>query len=262
MAEADDVLAKLPVDRVAAWYRRLAHAQIRAAPELQPALAGSFLLKWLDNRKSTDRYTFRAPEHLKKSEAVIEVLRYHRDVFMTYRKGRIGKKDKWVGILPRLQGKPGFTRWNMSGMLTLQYESLCDFAPHIWDIARIQQYGSSAERDLFGSLRGFQLKSNATFTGKLSGTKALIRCFNWDCFAIDRYDWNYNEHLTMPNPDFNSSAGDAVAPRQQTIKVYHLNAKRLEAAKLAAPYDLVVGPWTVTDARIIGDAGIDTTKQI
>lgn len=262
MAASDDVLATIPVDRVAAWYRRLALGQIRAAPELQPALAGAFLLKWLDNRKATAKYTFSAPEHLKKAEAVLEVQKYHRWVFMTYRKARIGNVEKWAGILPRLQGKPGFKKWTMRDMLTLQYQSLCDFAPHVWDIVRIQQYGSSAERDLFGSLRGFQLKSNATFTGKMVGTKAVIRCFNWDCSAIDRYDWNYKEYLTMPNPDFQSSEKDAVAPDKRTIRVYHSNAKRLEDAKLAAPYDLVVGPWTVTNPAIIGDAGIDTTKQI
>jgi hypothetical protein len=257
-----DILAGISVVRVAAWYRRLALAQIRAAPELQPALAGAFLLKWLDNRKATAKYTFGAPEHLKRSDAVFQVQKYHRDVFMTYRKARINNTEKWAGILPRLQGKPGFTKWDMAGMLTLQYQSLCDFAPNIWDIARIQQYGSSAERDLFGSLRGFQLKSNATFTGKMNGTKAIIRCFNWDCYAIDRYDWNYKEYLTMPNPDFQSSARDAVAPNLQTFRVYHRNAKRLEDARLAAPYDLVVGPWTVTSPGIIGDAGIDTTKKI
>jgi hypothetical protein len=44
--------------------------------------------------------------------------------------------------------------------------------------------------------------------------------------------------------------------------VYHRNAKRLEDAKLAAPYDVEVGPWTVTEKTVIGDAIIDTTRSV
>jgi hypothetical protein len=258
----DDVLAAVPVDQVAAWYERLARGQMRAAPELQPALAGLFLLKWLENRSPATKLQFSAPDHLKKASAVLEVLRYHRAVFLTEKKARVKGGEKWGGLLPRIQGLTGYAKWDMHGMVTLPYQSLCDFAPWPWDIARIQQYGSSSDRDLLGSLRGFQLKSNATFTGKLQGGKASIRCFNWDCWAIDRYDWNYSEHLTMPNPDYKSAVKGAIAPEQQLLKVYHKNAKRLEDAKLAAPYDLEVGPWTVTQAEIIQDASIDTTRRL
>jgi hypothetical protein len=56
---SDDVLAGFSTDRVAAWYRRLANFTIARAAELQPSLAGAFLLKWLDNRASTATYNFR-----------------------------------------------------------------------------------------------------------------------------------------------------------------------------------------------------------
>jgi hypothetical protein len=259
---AEDFLASVSPQKVAAWYKRLAESQIRAAPELQPALAGLLLLKWLENRKTTTHYRFSAPTHLQSSTAVLDVLRYHRNVFMTYQKARIAGVEKWAGILPRLQGLQGFTRWDMKGMLTLQYQSLCDVAPNIWDIGRIQQSGNSGERDLLGSLRGFQLKSNATFTGKMAGTKAIINTYNWDCYAIDRYDWNYSEYFTVPNPDYGSKSSDAVAPTKDRVTVYHRNAKRLEDAKLAAPYDVTFGPWTLTNSQIIGTSGIDTTKRL
>lgn len=42
---ATDVLAPLPVSRIAGWYRRLAQAQTRSMPELKPPLAGMFLEK-------------------------------------------------------------------------------------------------------------------------------------------------------------------------------------------------------------------------
>jgi hypothetical protein len=257
-----DVLANLPVSQVAAWYGRLAQAQTRSMPELKPPLAGLFLQKWLDNRDPKAVLQFSAPEHLQTSNVVHDVLRYHRNVFMTYQKGRVANTEKWLGLLPRIQGLAGFTRWDMKGPVSLNYQSLCDFAPSLIEINRIQTSGTSAERDLLASLRGFQLLSNATFTGTLSGTTATIKTFNWDCTAIDRYDWNYSEYFTVPNPDYNSTAPGAVAPNSREVTVYHSNAKRVEDARLAAPYDLRVGPWVVVYPDVIGTSTIDTTKQL
>jgi hypothetical protein len=98
---SDDVLAGFSTDRVAAWYRRLANFTIARAAELQPSLAGAFLLKWLDNRASTATYNFVAPDHLKRATAVYEVQRYHRDVFLTNQKARVKSGETWGGILPR-----------------------------------------------------------------------------------------------------------------------------------------------------------------
>jgi hypothetical protein len=66
----------------------------------------------------------------------------------------------------------------------------------------------------------------------------------------------------VPNPDYGSTMKDAVAPKKETITVFHRNAKRLEDAKLAAPYDVTFGPWTVSDSNVIGTSGIDTTKRL
>lgn len=259
---SDDVLGEYSVQRVAAWYRRLGQAYSRGNPDLEISLAGAFLLKWLDNRSAKSVVHFDAPRHLRSSTAVFEVLRYHRNVFMTYDRARIGSSEKYVGILPRLLGLPGFTKWDMHSELALSYESLCDIAPDPLAIWKIQRYGSSAERDLLGSLRGFQLRSEASFTGSMQGTRAIIRCRSWRCSATDRYDWNYSERLTVPNPDYKSKAEGAIAPDAQTLTVYHRNAKRLEDAGLAAPYDVYVRPWTVTDPRIVGDSGIETTRKL
>jgi hypothetical protein len=73
----------------------------------------------------------------------------------------------------------------------------------------------------------------------------------------DRYDWDYSEHLTVPNPDYGSKAAGAIAPTSKTIVVYHRNAKRLEDAGLAAPYDLRSRAWQVMDAKLRAPAEVE-----
>jgi hypothetical protein len=80
--------------------------------------------------------------------------------------------------------------------------------------------------------------------------------------VVDRYDWDYSEHLTVPNPDYGSKEPNALAPQSQTVVVYHKNAKRIEDAKLAAPYDIESKPWKVTDVNITGPATVNIAKAI
>ena len=261
---ADDYLKNYSVDQVAAWYLRLAAAWDRNMPELQPALAGAFLRTWVNNRNKNARIEFNAPQHLRSHSSVSAVQMFHREVFLTNKKARFsGGSEKWAGILPRIQGAPGFTKWDMKGDLPLEYESLCDVAPDIWAIAKIQRSGSNADRDIFGSLRGFQLKSKVTVSvGQPPGTPVKIIFKTWACSGTDRYDWNYSEHLTVVNPDFGSKAADAIRPQDKTLTVYHSNAKRLEDAGKAAPYDVVLRPWHVADVRVVAPASIDIKRRL
>jgi len=261
---AEDHLKALPVARVAAWYRRLADAWSKNAPELQPSLAGAFLRKWVDNRNPRAKIEFDAPGHLKSNRAVRDVQAFHREVFLTNKKARLsGGAEKWAGVLPRIQGGPGYTRWDMKGSLPLEYESLCDIAPDVWAIAKIQRSGTSADRDIFGSLRGFQLKSKVTVTAQSQKNgHANVQFSSWHCSATDRYDWNYSERLTVANPDYQSKAPDAIRPEGKTLTVYHSNAKRLEDAGQAAPYDVVLRSWPVSDTGITGLANVDTSRRL
>jgi hypothetical protein len=261
---ADDYLQNLPVAQVADWYRRLAIAWGNNTPELQPALAGLFLRTWVDNRDRNATILFDAPSHLKSNRAVLDVQTFHRDVFLTTKKGRFARGvEKWAGIIPRLQGASGFTKWDMQGELALKYESLCDIAPDIWAIAKVQKFGSSADRDIFGSLRGFQLESKATVTADpQQGSLVNITFKSWLCSGSDRYDWNYSEYLTVVNPDFQSKLPNAVRPSDQKLTVYHRNAKRLEDAGQAAPYNVVLKPWMVSDTRVVGVATIDAGRTL
>ena len=80
--------------------------------------------------------------------------------------------------------------------------------------------------------------------------------------AKDRYDWNYNEYFTVPNPDYRSSQPDAVRPQDQSMRVYHRNAQRLERAGLAAPYDVLSNEWTVTDPQVVRPGIVDPRRQL
>lgn len=71
-----------------------------------------------------------------------------------------------------------------------------------------------------------------------------------------------NEHLTVPNPDYQSKENYAVAPKEREIRVYHSNAIRLEKAGLAQPFKVRGKPWLVKQASVTGAAEIDPKKKL
>lgn len=151
----------------------------------------------------------------------------------------------------------------MISPLTMEYESLCDIAPDFWTIAKIQRSGTPAERDTFGSLRGFQLQSEVSVAAQSPVNNRLpVKFTSWQAPGRDRYDWNYSQRLTVANPDFGSNAPDAIRPQDRTLKVFHSNAKRLEDSGEAAPYDVVLRPWQVADVRITAPAEIDLSRSL
>ena len=261
---AEDYLKKYTVDQVAAWYLRLAAAWDAGMTDLHPPLAGAFLRSWVNNRVKDAKIEFDAPAHLRGQSSVQLVQAYHREVFLTTKKARFsGGTERWAGLLPRIQGLAGFTKWDLKGELPLEYESLCDVAPGLLYIVRIQQAGSNADRDIFGSLRGFQLKSKITVSAApQNGGQLLVMFKSWTASGADRYDWDYSEHLTVVNPDYASKLPDAIRPQDKTLSVYHSNAKRLEDAGRAAPFQVVIKPWAVTNAQLIGPVQINPQRQL
>lgn len=260
-----DYLKDLELQEVANWYYRLAKMFAKEKIEGRTPLSALFLKQWLDNRKKDSVFYFSAPLYLQSSPSILEVQQYHRAVFLTEKKARVGSGSKWAGVLPRLQGSKGYIQWSRKTPLLMTYESLCDIAPNVLDILRIQNSGTREERDLFASLRGFQLKSEVMITGSLKpGSKNLcnINFGRWHCIVKDTYDWNYNEYLTVPNPDYGSTAENLVAPEKKTIRVYHINAKRLEDANLAAPYKIESNKWPVTNPVLIAQSEIDIDRNL
>ena len=236
-----DYLAPLPEAQVAAWYGRLASAMALHTVNGARALAPMFLQHWLDNRDPRSTFSFDPPPHLRDSSYVVSKLREHRDIFLSQRPAANGHI---VGVITRLRSGA----WNLKDYLQLDYHSLVSVGDSLIDLVRIQRSGTDGERDLLTGLRGFQLHSQVWLEGaREAGTRRVrVNIHWWTSHITDRYDWDYSEHFTVPNPDFGSSEPGAVRPRDQSLTVYHSNAQRLERAGLAAPYDIRSNLWTVT----------------
>lgn len=249
---ATDYLKALPEKQVAEWYSRLGQAMAKRTIGGVPGLAATFLLHWLDNRNDKSTFYFNAPQHLRESNYVTPVLEMHRDIFLSQQPTATGAIG---GALPRLRSG----QWKPGNPLALSYHSLVSVGESLIDLVRIQQRGSEAERDLLTSLRGFQLHSDVQLSGAAAAppaTEVEVKIVQWSAFVTDRYDWNYSEHFTVPNPDFGSAASDAVRPKDESLTVYHRNAERLEKAQLAAPYDIKSNPWPITGALLASASAV------
>jgi hypothetical protein len=260
-----DYLSKLPPKQVADWYHRLADSVSKNKINGQEPLSAIFLRTWLNNRNPKYTLVFQPPLYLRLSNYVMNVLKFHRAVFLTEQKARFtGGRKAWAGILPRFQGLPGFTQWNLQNDLAMEYESLVEVGNGLVDIIRIQNNGTPAERDLLTSLRGFQQKSQVVVKGTaLANGKINIQFKSWQCEINDTYDFNYNEYFTPPNPDFGRhDLKEAVQPEIRSFRVYHKNAKRLEDNNLACPYKIKSYPWNLNAPNITSPAEIDPAKKL
>jgi len=110
---------------------------------------------------------------------------------------------------------------------------------------RWQITGTDDEKDiLYGLGMGFQLRTDAVALLRPSGTDPGATSFtSFTARIVDTYDFNPEEHITCPNPDFGSSAAHAVRPTDQTLVVYHSNAARLERAGRAQVYAVRSDAW-------------------
>ena len=248
---SEDVLAKLSIDELWAFYSRLADAVDRHRGALSSSLAALLMRHWLENRDPRSTFVFDAPEHLRTHSQVRGVLAFHRRVFLSEERARFsGGVLRWAGVLPRLMGVRGFTKWGGSPPLTLDYQSLVEMP------LRYQVTGDDADRDLLYALHGFQMKSTIVVSAVATANGWRVSFQSFEAEVIDRYDFDYSEHLTVPNPDFGSKAPGAVAPGAKNVVVYHRNAKRLEDAGRAAPYDVHSRKWSV------GDAALRSTAEV
>jgi len=258
-----DHLAHLSPPQLAAWYGRLASWYEQHPVENERPLASLFLQHWLDNRNPDSVFQFQAPHYLRASTYVISVLRYQRRVFLSEEQARLpGGRRGWVGVMPRILGLHGFTRWDLRAPLQMEYESLVEIGANRADVARIQLSGTRIEQDLLGSLRGFQLRSRVTVSGtRLPNSRVRIAFLTWSSRALDRYDFDYAEYFTVPNPDHNKTFPGAVRPQDSSIRVYHTSAQRLERAGLAAPYNIASKEWHVSDAAVLRPGEVDPTRR-
>ncbi len=255
---ARDILGTIPVQQVHAWYGRLAAAIARSpvAGGGTP-LASLFLNRYLSPQR-TNRggrqplLRFTAPDYVKNLDRVQDVLQFHRRVYLTQERARIGTSRRWAGIKPRWEN-PGRYGWNRTDPLSMHYESLVEI-PIRWQVT-----GNNEERDiLYGLGLGFQLRTEVVARVVHPGGDHLDVTFTrFIAKVVDVYDFNYDEHITVPNPDYQSTAAGAVCPGRDKIRVYHTNARRMENASLAAVYPLESDAWTITDRTITGPGRVD-----
>ncbi len=253
---AADILGTMPVRQVWEWYGRLAQAistrQVAGGGE---PLASRFLRRYLSPRSGPGRgsaaqpiFVFDAPDYLKADSRLRDELLYHRKVYLTQEQARLGGGSRWAGIRPRWEN-PGSYNWNQSDPLSMHYEAL------VSQSLTLQVFGSQEEKDLFNALGlGYQLRTEVVVSvSQASGGNELDVTFQqFQAKVVDRYDFNYTERLTVPNPDHGSTSPGAVCPGCDRITVYHSNARRMEDAHLAAPYDLESVAWDVSDPTIAG----------
>jgi hypothetical protein len=256
-----DILKAFPVDHVHRWYNRLADAALARKITGKDPLSGLMLKTYVTNKVKDQEYSFPAHDYLQQNNKVRDALAFHRRVFLTEEKARLGRGGntlKWAGLIPRLQDG----RWDGKSDIDLYYESLVSIGANLAEIIRIQTSGTQEEMDLFTSLRGFQMRSDVIFSGIPAGKLVQVSVKSWQVTALDRYDFNYSEHLTLPNPDHGSTDPDAIRPDLEKIKVYHTNAKRMVDKGLAAPFKVRIGPWKPTDPALSAGSRIDPAKRL
>jgi len=258
---SDDVLASFTNEQVAAFYRRLGEAATARGREdrLETSLAADLLLMWL-NVGSSNRnpYVFAAPRHLRDSSYVTDTLLYHRAVFLSEEEARLGGQEttkRLAGLIPRL--KDG--RWNGRAAIQMYYESLVEI-PLSVQAKAYAGMASPEDFDLLTGLRGFQLRSEVTVKGSSVSNSGMVTVsfVSYQAKVKDRYDWNYNEYFTVPNPDYGQQGDGMIAPEQEKVRVYHKNAKRLEDAGLAKPFDLESSRWTVNSENVTREGQVQT----
>lgn len=271
-----DPLAPLKPDELAAFYARMAdHALAKNAEATKQGkacvsapMAPAFLKKWLANRNTSTTFWVDPPKHMLESQKVKDALSYHRSVFLTEKKARLGRKEfpryEWVGVLPRLQGSLFYNKWSAPGtQITLRYSSNVEWGGNLAEIYRIRDYGTPDEKDLFGSLRGWTLKSVVVLSrGAEKQGKVQVKFDTWECSGNDNYDFSKVKHLSLPNPDYRSTAPGAIAPDQEEIRVRHSNAERLQRAALACPFKVRIKSWNPANPALKAPAEVDMTRDL
>ncbi|HHJ15890.1 MAG TPA: hypothetical protein ENJ80_04245 [Gammaproteobacteria bacterium] len=201
----------MPVRQVRLWYGRLAQAIARrpVAGGGTP-IASLFMDRYLNPRSNSDgtqaQFVFTAPAYLKNHSIILNALTYHRQVYLTRERARISSSTRWAGIKPRWQN-PDRYGWTRGTPLSMYYEALVE-VPLRWQIT-----GNAEEKDILYALgMGFQLHTEVTVDVTQRGSHLDVTFTRFTAKVVDTYDFNYSEHITVPNSDHNSTSPDAVCP--------------------------------------------------
>jgi len=249
---AKDILGSMPVEDVWRWYHRLAAHIGKTRIGGREPMASQFLARYVSPQSRVGPETFTAPPYLLGHSILTSALEHHRRVYLTQEEMRTGGGGRrWAGIKPRWND-PVRYGWNRTDPLPMYYKALVQ-VPLRWQLT-----GNTGEKDILHSLGlGFQLRTDVVCRVIATGGKLDVTFTSFAARIEDTYDFDYNEHLNLPNPDNRSSATYAVCTSKDSIVVYHKNAKRMEQSLLAAPYDLQSQAWAVTTPSISGPGTVN-----
>ena len=124
-------------------------------------------------------------------------------------------------------------------------------------------FGASEDKDLLYALHGLQLKTEVTVSCSRMAGSSLIRVVfvSFQAKLKNRYEWNFDREIRVPNPDYQSRSPKAVEPESKFVTISNKNAQRLEEAGLAAPYYLESTTW-YADSGLCAPAQVDLDKKL
>lgn len=254
-----DHLAYCSPKEVADFYRRLSFKiQDRSS---HGSLAAGFLLHWLDGRGTKKIFD---SSYVKDSPTVNRyLLEEVRPVFLSQKKARLLPRALWGGIVARLKGvtPPGAAGQLSDGSYPMMYEGqvvTIPFASIIKGWLGITQ--DEREVDIYYALHSFSLVTEVLVRVEpVTAEQYAVTFDRWHTKATDRYHWNPQKFIRVPNPDFGSSTVNAIAPHKRFMTVHYKHALRVEAAGLAYPFDNESTEWIPENPEITAPAIVDTS---
>jgi hypothetical protein len=254
--DSSDVLSVLTAAEAAEWYRRLALA---IGSKKSDSLAAELLLRWLAGKGES--YTFSA-DHVQSLSYVTDALRGTvRGVLLTDKKRPNGT---WAGVLTRLKAEPTLPAdksYSLSFEAAVSIPETVLAGPFVAYLAGLD-VEITPELDIFAALHNFGLHTDVvTHAVRIANSsKYNVTFTSWVTHAFDRYHFDPNKWLIVPNPDFGNP--DGVAPDKRSVKAYHRNAIRVENAGYATQFDDQSTEWSPSDPDIVGPGEVDTARQL
>lgn len=246
-----DILSAYSPLEVSNWYRRLAQD---IKKQFSSSLSADLLLHWL-NGKGGKKIV--SSSHIKDVHYVKTYLRNEvRPVFLTEKKAKIKPSPIWGGVKPRIKKFHPYKK-NENRSFQIMYEGPPVEIPLAIQAKALMGTKVDEELDLLYALHTFALITNVfvkTEPVEFGSRKYNVTFLEWKTKMRDTYDWDPTKHIKVPNPDYGSKEKFAISPKDEMITVFHRNARRVEMAGLAAPFQVESDEWGVTDSSISGPA--------
>lgn len=245
----DDALHGLSLSEKLEFYKRLAK---RIKEEDSNSLSALLLEHWIFGKG----HPMRIPNaRIKNNKKVKDQLSIYREIFLSKRKTNWTKNNRIVGVVPKLEKG----QWDGISDLPMNYQgktfniiSLPEYASLLYPIWRGNKSTLTEDEkidlDLFTSLHMTSLVSEVIISGtRISPSEIKVSFKKWKNYIEDNYNWDNDEHLTLPNPDFNNkySVLKPVRPQSKKVRIYHNHALELERMNLAHSFDFTTEPWEI-----------------